>query len=271
MMIMKLNNPGRTKANEAAKAVNGIAIFPSFLKSENKTDFNDMLIEQGKKVLNDYIQGAIKQALMHPVDKSLGNNIASLEAANRKIQDHRFKLIPVAELIENPAPISWVIRRYIEGNSIGLLFGESGAGKSFCAIDMGLCVATGKKYQGNDVCKGAVIYIGGEGHNGIPRRLKAWELHYGISLIDVQFYVSNCAASLYDMSSVYEVIEAVSLIVQQIGENPMLIIIDTLARNFGAANESSSEDMGQFINHVETYLKYRFEVTVLISTQAKLI
>jgi hypothetical protein len=43
-----------------------------------------------------------------------------------------------------------------------------------------------------------------------------------------------------------------------------LIIIDTLARNFGGGNENSTEDMSLFIQHIDRHLRERFHCTVLI-------
>lgn len=48
------------------------------------------------------------------------------------------------------------------------------------------------------------------------------------------------------------------------GIPPKLIIIDTLARNFGPGSENSTEDMSLFINHVDTHLRIKFHCTVLL-------
>lgn len=54
-------NPGRTKANEAANAVNGIAVFPNFKNSKGKTDFNDMHQEQGLDSVKSIFRKARKE------------------------------------------------------------------------------------------------------------------------------------------------------------------------------------------------------------------
>lgn len=45
---------------------------------------------------------------------------------------------------------------------------------------------------------------------------------------------------------------------------PALIVIDTLARNFGPGDENSNTDMGRFLNHVDGLLRARFGATVAI-------
>jgi putative DNA primase/helicase len=51
-------NPGRTKATEAARSINGIAVFPEFENVDKKTDFNDMHQEQGIEAVRVVIMEA---------------------------------------------------------------------------------------------------------------------------------------------------------------------------------------------------------------------
>ena len=57
-------NPGRTKAIDAARAVDGIVIFPRFEDGTDKTDFNDMAQELGLEAVKSHILKCIE----HPVD-----------------------------------------------------------------------------------------------------------------------------------------------------------------------------------------------------------
>lgn len=52
-------NPGRTKALEAAKAVQGVAVFPSFA-SDQGTDFNDMAQQAGPEAVRRMIVGMVQ-------------------------------------------------------------------------------------------------------------------------------------------------------------------------------------------------------------------
>ena len=71
--------------------------------------------------------------------------------------------------------MNWTISDLIERDSMGQIFGQPGASKTFQGIDMGLCVATGTDYHGKPVRPGPVVYVTGEGQNGLARRLKAWK------------------------------------------------------------------------------------------------
>ena len=53
-------NPGYTKAKEAAQAVNGIVVAPRFKRrSEAQTDFNDLMISEGRDTVRDQISASL--------------------------------------------------------------------------------------------------------------------------------------------------------------------------------------------------------------------
>jgi len=55
------------------------------------------------------------------------------------------RLISINELLAEPRPADWLIRSYLERGTLACLFGESGAMKSFVALDMALSIAAGKE------------------------------------------------------------------------------------------------------------------------------
>ena len=171
-----------------------------------------------------------------------------------------FRFIPGGELIANIQPVQWLVQRYIEANSMTVMFGEPGAGKSFIALDMACCICTGEAWQGFPVKEGAVFYIAGEGHAGIGRRLKAWSLHRG--LVPENVMVSNTAVPLTDAESVKALVRTIRAMVDKYGV-PALIVVDTLARNFGGLDENSTKDMGVFVQHMDM-LKHELQTTILV-------
>jgi hypothetical protein len=175
----------------------------------------------------------------------------------------RFRFMPIDELYARTGPTEWVVRSYLSKESLAMLFGQSGTLKSFVAIDMGLCVATGTNWHSNPVGQGTVFYICGEGLNGVARRLKAWELHHGINLVGAPFFVSNRPAEFLNSSSGRDVVMSSRELRAQHGD-PVLVIIDTLNRNFGPGDESNNQHMTAFIDVVDTYLRRSFLCTVLI-------
>jgi hypothetical protein len=174
-----------------------------------------------------------------------------------------FGFVQARELLSKPKPIRWLIHDVFEQQALAQLFGDSGSGKSFLAIDWGCCIATGTAWNSAEVERGAVFYIAGEGHAGLGRRLRAWELHNGISLADAPFFVSTVPAALMDAENAANVARAVAMLVAKHGM-PKLIVVDTLARNLGAGDENSNADIGLFIGNIDVQLRGHFGAAVLI-------
>jgi hypothetical protein len=171
--------------------------------------------------------------------------------------------IDAYELLNRNISIDYLIKDLIETPSTGLMFGESTAGKSFLALAMALSAATGADWLGNEVCRtGPVFYLCGEGQKGIPRRIKAWLMHYGVTLKEGMLKVSRHRIELDEKSA-----ELVRLEVEAMAAKygrPSLVIIDTLARHLpGSSDENSAKDVGAFINAVD-YLRDALRCVMLI-------
>jgi hypothetical protein len=171
-----------------------------------------------------------------------------------------FNLIRVGNLdFRDP---EYLVDGLIETSSIAQIFGDPGAGKSFLALDVAACVATGKPFHGHEVRQGTVIYIAGEGHNGIRRRLAAWEINNSVSLITAPLFLSTTAAQFHDNASAKTVVDAVDEIALNNGK-PVLILLDTFARNFGDGDENSAKDVSAFIQQMD-FLKERYRCSIII-------
>jgi KaiC/GvpD/RAD55 family RecA-like ATPase len=172
-----------------------------------------------------------------------------------------FSLVPVGALeLREP---QFLIADLIEEGALVQIFGEPGAGKSLIAYDMAACVAAAQPFHGRAVAKsGPVIVLAGEGHNGIKRRFAAWEKLTGRSLDEAPLLVSQSPAQLLDPASVKEVALQVDEVAGRHG-NPVLVVVDTLARNFGPGDENSNRDMSEFVAVLDA-LKARYGCTVLL-------
>lgn len=174
-----------------------------------------------------------------------------------------FRFVHVRDLLSKPRPVDWLIDDLIEEGTLCQLFGASKAGKSFMALDWSASIATGRDWCGRKVAQGSVFYIVGEGHRGLSRRLRAWEIHRAQALTDAPLHLSTVPAALIDTGNATAVAECISVLEAQVGR-PKLIVIDTLARNFGNGEESSNADIGRFIQNLDALLKSRFDAAVLI-------
>ena len=155
-----------------------------------------------------------------------------------------FAFVAVGDLKYSPP--EFLVDGLIETDTLGLIFGDPGCGKSFMAVDLALCVASGADFHGHPVKQGPVFYIAGEGHNGLVRRFHAWAVHRSLALAGVPMFKSERAAQFLDGASAQAVARSVADLADRHGP-PALIVVDTLARNFGAGDENSTQEMGAFV------------------------
>lgn len=169
-----------------------------------------------------------------------------------------FSLISSVELTSTPRPNDWLIKGLIERGNLLLVFGQPENGKSLLTLDMAFCVATGIDFFGRKVKQGSVIYLAGEGHSGLARRLKVLELKYGIKA--PHLYLSKMPADLMSPEGAGDVREALD----DVCSDATLVIIDTLHRNFGAGDENSSKDFGIFCHNLDIYIKKQGEAVLVV-------
>lgn len=180
----------------------------------------------------------------------------SLQTNPPSEQSKGFEFVSAGELTAKPTPVAYLINGIFETESLGLVFAPPSAGKSFVSISMSAAIATGSDWLGRRTQQGAAFYLAGEGHAGLSRRLKAWEVHHGISLSVAPIFISKTPAALMNENSAQAVIEAIRTLCSQHG-TPRLIVIDTFARNMGEGDENSNADVGVFINRID---KMRAEI-----------
>ncbi len=145
-------------------------------------------------------------------------------------------------------PVNWLIQDVIPEKSFVALYGPPASFKSFIAMDIAECIASGRPWLGKEINgTGPVLYIAGEGHGGIGARIAAIKQHHKTP-DSAQVYVVrsqiNLRSSVDDFTAL---IVAIDELVQELGVDLRMIVIDTLARAFGGGNENSSDDMGAFI------------------------
>lgn len=173
-------------------------------------------------------------------------------------KDRRFRFNPISDLEIKPP--NWLISAHFEKEMLIMIFGDTGSYKTFVALDQGLHIAAGRPWHGHEVQQGPVAYICGEGLPNVKKRMAAWGAYHHTDVDSLPFYVSSGPAALVDEGSLSETLFAVE---NDLQEPPVLIIIDTLNRNIGAADENSSVDMTSFVKACDG-LRVRTGATVAI-------
>ena len=154
-----------------------------------------------------------------------------------------------ADACRNPKPRKWLIKNYIyEGRSSELMYGESGCGKSFSIIDMACSIAAPEieSWQGIRSLKhGDVIYLAGEGGDGVRKRMTGWASENGVNPDNVRLYVIDESFSLDSEAKDFNVDNTIANILE-ITDNPALVIFDTINRTMDG-DENSAKDMSRYI------------------------
>lgn len=164
-----------------------------------------------------------------------------------------FHLIALGEFIRDIRPPEYLVEGVIEEGTMGVVFGDPGTYKTFVTMDMLLCVASGRPWHDHAVKQGPVVYIVGEGRQGIARRVLAWGKHNGVDVATLPFFVSSMSAALTDPKAAAEVAATIAEVTEKHGA-PVAVCIDTLARNFGSGDENSTADMSAFVTNIDQYL-----------------
>ena len=185
-----------------------------------------------------------------------------LELPATPLQREGFKLEAWDDIEDEP--VEWLINGVIPQKSFVALYAPPASFKSFIALDIAECIATGRAFLGNEITrKGAVLYIAGEGHGGIGSRIKALKTHHNTPENTPVYFLRrqvNLRSSKTDLQSLVDAIDDLKAINDI---NFELIIIDTLARAFGGGNENASEDMGAFITAAGA-IQGRYECGLLV-------
>ena len=180
------------------------------------------------------------------------------------VDPRRIRLIHAKDAMTNIKPPDWAIKGVLEKDSLTLLYGTAKAGKSFVSISMAASISLGIPWYDHKTNKGFVVYLAGEGQRGIGRRLLSWQKLHGYDLHKSGFHFSNRGAQLLNDDEAILLRDEILALQDHYGDKPAAIFIDTLARNFGAGNENSTEDMNRFVASIDRYLREEFGSAIVL-------
>jgi hypothetical protein len=155
----------------------------------------------------------------------------------------RFVFEPV-HAFSSANALPWIVKGVLPKASLGVIFGASGSGKSFVALDLAMSIARGEPWRGRTVRQGRVAYIAAEGAEGFRKRLAAYAVANSLDLSSVPMTVLNAAPNLLDKQDAVDVTKGIKA-----SGGADLIIVDTFAQTTPGANENAGEDMGQALGY----------------------
>lgn len=164
-------------------------------------------------------------------------------------------LVAADDFCQQPSPIKWLVKHWVQEESLMMVHGPSGGGKTFVVLDWCLHIAAGlPSWNGHKVKPGTVVYLAGEGHHGIRSRIAAWKQHHGVSKTNM--YISKAGCDLNTPEGYIKVVEAI----RSLPSPPDVITVDTLHR-FLAGDENSAQDAKTMIDACASLMR-EFNCTV---------
>lgn len=180
------------------------------------------------------------EPMARPKKSGSGTGSANAEPSPRFTMIQDFCALPPKQ--------SWIVRRYVEPDTIMVWFGDSQAFKSFLCIDLICHIATGRPWRGNKTKPGLCLYIAGEGGNGLSKRFKAWFQYYGEAMRNIA--VSTVPLALCEPGNVELLITDILALVEALQRHPLVIVLDTLSTHFGPGDENKTSEMRAFMQGI---------------------
>ena len=224
----------------AALRAKGVPLFPENLIEE----FNRRADESDRQTETVKWENA-RDALASLATAPKGNaDKLALQLADKLAPKQRWEFTSLSTLRARPRPL-WLIQDILIESTAAVLSGDSQSFKTFSALDMALCIATGTDWHGHKVKRGEVVYIAAEGGWTLRDRLEAWETARGIKVRDQDFHLLEIPVSFGDP----ETVARFSAFIQ--ASKPAFVVIDTLSACAEGLKENASEDMATFVRHMK--------------------
>lgn len=183
--------------------------------------------------------------------------VPEAEAAPEPAQRPKPRAIRMKDFASGAVDSPYLIKGLLPAGVYAEVFGESGAGKTFVALDWAYHVARGRPWHGQRVTKGLALYLAYEGAGGLKNRVIALQKQYGDE--DVPFYFVSADFNIRDAQGARDLRDVIS----SLPERPALIVFDTLAHALCGGDENSAQDTSEF-NRAAQLLIQATGATVLV-------
>lgn len=166
----------------------------------------------------------------------------------------------LANLLDGPTDIEWVVEPFIPPSASGLLAGNSGIGKTWLSLDMGLSIASGTPWLGRfKVQQGPVLIVDEENSELLLRvRLRKLLRGHGLDADELPLYfligkAVNLSPLKYSSGALVPT-QSYDQLLETVGQlEPVLVIFDSLTRCH-RANENSANEMAAVFANVKTLM-----------------
>lgn len=153
----------------------------------------------------------------------------------------KYNIRSQSEFTSSFRKIPWLIKNFLPKATLGVIYGESGSGKSFLAYDLCAAISRGlDSWCGKRVTQGRVLIVVAEGAQGFRQRIDAYCHQQGVKPGDFEVdYISDFIPNLTMPAHVTDLIKELN------ERDPYdLIVMDTFAQVMPGADENSGKDVG---------------------------
>lgn len=143
--------------------------------------------------------------------------------------------------LPDPEPL---IEDLLPLDSVAVLWGSPGSGKSLLALDWALHVASGHPWNGRETRSGRVLYVVAEGARGTKQRYESWCAHHHVARVDDIVWMTAPANILIpeERGTLLGIVAEVE---------PIFTVLDTIARHIPGADENTSDTMSSVIDTLD--------------------
>ncbi len=165
-------------------------------------------------------------------------------------QAERFPTIDFYE-VEYRLHSRGLIKGVIDRGALVVTYGASNSSKTFLALDMALCVGSGRAWHGRKVLQQLSVYVASEGGGSITNRIRAYRECYLKGDSDVRFAAIPVPVNLLDEGrDVSALVERLRKLEDRAGMPCGLVTIDTLSQSMPGGDENGPKDMTAAVHAV---------------------
>ena len=177
--------------------------------------------------------------------------------------DQFFEVLSLKNLMQLPDP-KYLIDGLMIESGLTFIFGAPGCGKSFIAMGMALSVAARlPQWWGRNIeHSGPVIYLASEGISDMKFRVSAWCKETGVPLPEETFHIVRKTINFTSVTDINKLAQTVGEYARMLGENPVMVVVDTVSRSLPGVDENQQKDMTIFIKACD-FLRETFGMAVV--------
>lgn len=176
---------------------------------------------------------------------------------------NRYVVEALATFISHDPP-EWHVKGVLPAAALAVVFGESGSGKTFFALDLVLAIARGEPWRGLRVRPGGVVYIAAEDARGVALRATAYMRRNGVDPATANIGFIADSPNFTKNDDVRDVLTAIRAF------GPVaVIVVDTWAQVTSGKDENSGEDMGSALAYCRSLHKFTGALVLLIHHSGK--